>query len=215
MGGFRVVKNYAYARISTKNQNTDRQMQALSDFAKQNKITFTHVFVDKQSGKDFNRPDYQLLKSTIRAGDVLLIKELDRLGRNYEEIKQELLDFKSRGIKVIVLDLPILDNIKDELLYSVMQDIIISIMGYVAQKEREKIQTRVKEGLEAARAKGIRFGRPSGRMFPENFEKYYKKYKANELTAVDFAKIMGWSRATLYRYIAAHEAKGGKTVNDE
>lgn len=198
------MKIYAYIRVSTNEQNTDRQHIALKEYAKKNNIKYTATFEDKASGKNFERAQYQAMKEIIKSGDMIVIKELDRLGRNYEEIKQELQEFKNRKIKIVILDLPMLEGINDELLYTLLQDMIISIMGYVAQKEREKIQSRVKEGLENAKKNGVKLGRPE-REIPENFEKYYKRWKANEITAVEFAKLLGVSRATLYRYINDYE----------
>lgn len=198
------MKVYGYIRVSTREQNTDRQHEALKQYAKDNNIKYAAIFEDKASGKNFDRAQYQALKDTVKAGDTIIIKELDRLGRNYEEIKQELQEYKNKGIKVIILDLPMLQGISDDLLYTVLQDMIISIMGYVAQKEREKNHTRVMEGLKNAKEKGIKLGRPE-RTLPKDFERYYKRWKDGEITAVEFAKLMGMSRATLYRYIKDYE----------
>ncbi|HOJ09271.1 MAG TPA: recombinase family protein [Clostridiales bacterium] len=196
---------YGYIRISTNKQKTDRQWEALKSYEKENKIQFDAIFEDKQSGKDFNRSQYKALKNSIKKGDVLVVKELDRFGRNYEEIKQELAYFQSMGIKVIILDLPVL-NVEDETLSSLLNNLIIELLSYIAQKEREKIQDRVKEGLQVARNKGVKLGRPE-RKLPDNFEKYYKRWKADEITAVEFAKLIGVSRATIYNYINEYECK--------
>ncbi|NSW92006.1 MAG: recombinase family protein [Firmicutes bacterium] len=128
---------------------------------------------------------------------------MDRFGRNYEGIKQELAYFQSLGVKVIILDLPIL-NVEDETLSALLNNLMIELLSYIAQKELEKIQSRVKEGLQAARNKGVRLGRPE-RKLPENFERYYKRWKANEITGVEFAKLMGVCRATIYNYIKEYE----------
>jgi DNA invertase Pin-like site-specific DNA recombinase len=144
------------------------------------------------------------MKEIIKHDDMVVVKELHRLGRNYEEIKQELQEFKNRNIKIVILDLPMLQGSNDVLLYTVLQDMIILIMGYVAQKEREKIQGRVKEGLQNAKYNGVKLGRPE-RKIPRDFEKYYKRWKTNEITAVEFSKLLGVSRATLYRYINDYE----------
>jgi DNA invertase Pin-like site-specific DNA recombinase len=201
------MKTYVYLRVSTKDQSTDRQQEAIKEYIKKHNIKVTATFEDKQSGKDFNRQQYEALKAVVKSEDTVIIKELDRLGRNYNEIKEELREFKNRGIKIVILDLPMLDGINDELLYQVIQDIIINIMGYVAQKEREKIQSRVIEGLNVAKEKGVRLGRPE-RTFPDNFKKYYEKWKAEEITAVEFSKLMGMGRTTLYRYINQWEQEG-------
>lgn len=195
---------YGYLRVSTSLQNTDRQLEALKEYGKQNKIKYKAIFEDKASGKDFDRPQYKALKEVLRAGDTVIIKELDRLGRNYKEIQEELQEFKNKSIKIIILDLPMLQGIQDELLYTVLQDIIINLMGYVAQKEREKNHSRVIEGIQNAKAKGVKLGRPE-RTLPKDFKKYYTKWKAGEITAVEFSKLLNISRATLYRYIKEYE----------
>ncbi|GAB6150710.1 recombinase family protein [Clostridium novyi] len=193
-------KIYGYLRVSTLSQNIARQLDALKNYEKDNNIKFECIFEDKISGKNFERPQYKIMKQVVRPGDIIVIKELDRLGRNYDEIKKELQYFKDKKIKIVILDLPILQGINDELLYTVLQDMIISIMGYVAQKEREKIQRRVKEGLKNAKANGVKLGRPKATL-PKDFEKYYKKVLKKEITKNDMAKILGISRMTLYRYI--------------
>lgn len=198
------MKNiYGYIRVSTKEQNTDRQHIALGEYAKENNIKFKTIFQDKASGKDFDRPQYQGLKKIIQPGDILVIKELDRLGRNYDEIKLELAEFVSRKIKVIIMDLPQF-NVDDPTLSSLLNNLVIELLSYLAQKEREKIQDRVREGISNAMAKGVRFGRPD-RVLPKDFEKYYKKWKSKEITGVEFAKIMNVSRATIYRFIKEWE----------
>lgn len=200
-----VNKVYGYVRVSTGEQNTARQYEALKDYEVKNGIKFNKIFEDKKSGKNFDRTDYQLMKEVIKKGDTLVVKELDRLGRNYEEIKKELQELKDKGVKVAILDLPMLQGINDELLYAVLQDMIIGIMGYVAQKEREKIQTRVKEGLERAKAEGKELGRPKMKL-PASFDKYYRQWKDNKINQDEFAKLLEVSRMTVYRYIKFYEA---------
>lgn len=200
------MKTYVYYRVSTGNQKQDRQKEIISEYLKRDSIKVTATFEDKQSGKDFDRKQYEAMKTVIKAGDTLIVSELDRLGRNYNEIKEELREFKNLNIKVAILDLPMLEGINDKLLYQVIQDIIINLMGYVAQKEREKIQSRVIAGLKIAKDKGVKLGRPT-RELPKDFEKYYPKYKANEITGVEFAKLVGVSRATLYRNIKEYEGQ--------
>jgi len=198
------MKVYVYYRVSTVQQDTDRQQEAIKSYIKSNKLKITATFEDKASAKNFEREQYQALKSVIKSGDTLIIKELDRLGRNYTQIKEELQEFKNRGVKVIILDLPMLNSIQDPLLLEVIQDIIINLMGYIAQKEREKLQTRVNEGLKVAREKGIRLGRPE-RQLPKDFKKYYKKWSSREISGIEFAKLMKLSRSSLYRYIHQYE----------
>ncbi|MBL4937735.1 recombinase family protein [Clostridium sp. YIM B02515] len=194
---------YAYIRVSTKEQNTDRQHEALKDYTKQNKINIKAIFEDRATGKNFERSQYQLLKETVKSGDSIVIKELDRLGRNFMDTPKELQYFFERGIKVIILDTPLINTGDDKLDYTI-NNMLIGFLSYIADKEREKIQSRVKEGLVNAKAKGVKLGRPE-RELPKDFEKYYKKWKANDITAVEFAKLLGVSRATLYRYIKEYE----------
>ncbi len=194
---------YAYIRVSTKEQNTDRQHEAIKEYAKANSLKYKAIFEDKSSGKNFDRPQYQALKETVKTGDTIIIKELDRLGRNYEEIKQELAEYSLKKVKVIILDLPQL-NVEDTTLSSLLNNLVIELLSYIAQKEREKIHSRVMEGLQNAKEKGVRLGRPE-RTLPKDFEKYYKKWKAGEITAVEFSKLLNISRATLYRYIKEYE----------
>lgn len=202
---------YGYVRVSTKEQNIDRQLEALKEYAKQQGLKYNTIFEDKATGKNFDRPQYQAMKVILKAGDVLVIKELDRLGRNYEEIKKELAELQLKGVKVRILDLPMF-NTDDETLSSLLNNLVVELLSYIAQKEREKIQARVKEGLQQAKIKGIKLGRPE-RKLPKDFEKYYKKWNNKEITAVEFAKLLGISRATLYRYIQFYEKRGLK-VNE-
>lgn len=198
------MKNiYGYIRVSTKEQNTDRQIVALSEYEKENGIKFKTIFTDKASGKDFDRPQYQGLKNILKSGDVVVIKELDRLGRNYDEIKIELAEMGANKIKVVILDLPQF-NVDDPTLSSLLNNLVIELLSYIAQKEREKIRMRVNEGVANARAKGVKFGRPV-RTLPKDFDKYYKKWKAKEITGIEFAKMMKVSKSTIYRYIEEWE----------
>jgi DNA invertase Pin-like site-specific DNA recombinase len=197
---------YAYIRVSTREQSTDRQHQALNDYAKSNGIKIT-PYEDKASGKDFDRAQYQALKQVAKSGDIIIIKELDRLGRNYEEIKKELAHFQSAGIKVRILDLPLLD-VKDETLSALLNNLMIELLSYIAQKEREKTISRVREGvayaIEHGTKSGIPFGRPAP-VLPEKFEKYYQQYRGGEIISDEFARLIGKSRSQLYRYIREYE----------
>ena len=194
---------YAYIRVSTKEQNTDRQHEALKEYAKINDLKYKAVFEDKSSGKDFNRQQYQVLKETVKPGDTIIIKELDRLGRNFMDTPKELQYFVERKVKVIILDTPLI-NTGDEKLDYTINNMLIGFLSYIADKEREKIQGRVIEGLKIAKEKGVKLGRP-GRILPKDFERYYTKWKEGEVTGVEFAKLLGVSRATLYRNIKEYE----------
>ena len=197
------MKVYAYIRVSTKDQNTDRQHNALNEYATTNAVKFNMVYEDRISGKNFNRPQYKALKDIAVKGDTIIIKELDRLGRNYMDTPKELQYFFERDIKVIILDTPLISTGDSKLDYTI-NNMLIGFLSYIADKEREKIQTRIVEGLNNAKAKGIKLGRPS-RSLPKDFKKYYSKYKNNEITGVEFAKLLNISRATLYRNIKEYE----------
>lgn len=194
---------YGYIRVSTKEQNTDRQHEALKEYGKNSKLKYKATFEDRATGKNFERPQYQLLKETVKSGDTIVIKELDRLGRNFMDTPKELQYFFERGIKVVILDTPLINTGDDKLDYTI-NNMLIGFLSYIADKEREKIQSRVKEGLLNAKVKGVKLGRPE-RTLPKEFEKYYKKWKAGDITAVEFSKLLNISRATLYRYIKEYE----------
>lgn len=192
-------KCFAYVRVSTNSQNADRQFNALKEYSKNNKIEYDIIFEDRISGKDFIRPQYQLMREKVRRGDIVVVKELDRLGRNYEDIKNELDYFYKQGIKVIVLDLPIL-NIGDEKLSNVINDIILNLLSYIAEKEIIKLRQRVREGIHAARERGTKLGRPAVEI-PKSFYKYYDKWCARELKTFEFARLVGVSSNQIYVYV--------------
>ncbi|APC42825.1 hypothetical protein A7L45_22055 (plasmid) [Clostridium estertheticum subsp. estertheticum] len=194
---------YAYIRVSTKEQNTDRQHEALKEYATSNKLKYKIIFEDRASGKDFERLQYKALKEIVKTGDTIIIKELDRLGRNFMDTPKELQYFFERSIKVIILDTPLVSTGDTKLDYTI-NNMLINFLSYIADKEREKIQGRVIEGLKNAKAKGIKLGRPN-RILPEDFKKYYSKWKDKEITGVEFAKLLSISKATLYRYIKEYE----------
>lgn len=194
---------YAYIRVSTKEQNADRQQEALKEYAKANNLKYKAIFEDRASGKDFDRVQYQALKETVKVGDTIIIKELDRLGRNFMDTPKELQYFIERKVKVVILDTPLINTGDDKLDYTI-NNMLIGFLSYIADKEREKIQSRVKEGLRNAKEKGVKVGRPE-RALPKDFKKYYTKWKAGEVTGVEFAKLLNVSRATLYRHIKEYE----------
>ena len=194
---------YAYIRVSTKEQNTDRQQEALKEYAATSSIKYKAIFEDRASGKDFDRSQYIALKEIVKPGDTIIIKELDRLGRNFMDTPKELQYFFERGIKVIILDTPLVSTGDNKLDYTI-NNMLINFLSYIADKEREKIQCRVIEGLKNAKDKGIKLGRPT-RSLPKEFNKYYSKWKNKEVTGVEFAKLLNISRATLYRHIKEYE----------
>lgn len=197
---------FGYIRVSSKDQNEERQVLALKNFCKE--LELKNIFIDKESGKNFERENYQKLKSILREGDTLIIKELDRLGRNKEGVKEELNYFKENKIRVKILNIPTtLMDIPEEnsWIFDMINNIMIEVLGAVAEEERNKIRARQKEGIEIAKKEGKYRGRPLSPL-PDGFEKLYKQWKEEKITAVQFTKLMNLkSRTTLYKYIKRYE----------
>lgn len=190
------MKKYGYVRVSSTDQNEDRQLIALREQGVDEK----NIFTDKQSGKDFERPNYKKLVSKLKAGDLLYIISIDRLGRNYEEIqKQWRLLTKDIGIDICVLDMPMLDtrNGKD-LMGTFIADLVLQILSFVAQSERENIKKRQTEGIAAAKAKGVKFGRPEKEV-PDDFGKIVRSWEQKKSSFEEVLKKCGMSKATFYR----------------
>ena len=189
-------KIYGYVRVSSTDQNEDRQMIAMSD----NNVPKGNVYIDKQSGKDFERPQYKKLVKKLKAGDLLYILSIDRLGRNYEDIqKQWRILTKDIGIDICVIDMPLLDtrNGKD-LMGTFIADLVLQILSFVAQSERENIKKRQAQGIAAAKAKGVKFGRPEAPL-PENFGKIIKDWDHGKISTADALKLCDMSTSTFYR----------------
>ena len=193
---------WGYVRVSSKDQNEDRQIQEIMPLV----TTESHLLVEKQSGKDFNRPIYNSLKNIMRADDVLVIKSLDRLGRNYEQMKDEWKDLTDRGIKIKVLDTPLLDTSKydDDLMGRFVSDVVLNVLSFVAENERKKIKQRQAEGIAVAKAKGVRFGRPSMK-YPDNFESVYKDWKAGKIKGVEAIRILNLKKSSFYKMVQRYE----------
>lgn len=202
---------YGYMRISTQKekQTTDRQRITLEQYSKDNKFSFDLILEERISGtvKAENREVYSDLKNkTLRKEDILIITDLDRLGRTADDVIAELKDLKSKGIRVIALDIPYMNEWKkaqDSSIYDMIIDIVITLKAHMSQQEREKTVARINQGLDAARARGKKLGRKPVEL-PENFIKEYKKFKDGkygDMTATGFAKMLGIGRATLYKYI--------------
>ncbi len=187
---------YAYVRVSTLHQNEDRQMIAMNKIH----IPEQNIYVEKQSGKDFNRPMYKKLVKRLQQDDVLYIKSIDRLGRNYDEVlEQWRILTRQKGVDIVVLDMPLLDTRKGkDLLGTLIADLVLSLLSYVSENERCAIRQRQKEGIEAAKAKGVRFGRPP-KSLPENFEQIYLRWKEKEITGSEAARLCDCSKTTFYR----------------
>ncbi|MFR7990795.1 MAG: recombinase family protein [Anaerovoracaceae bacterium] len=188
---------YGYVRVSTKEQNEDRQILALSDFP----ISRENLYTDKVSGKDFHRPQYQRMVKKLRKGDILVVKSIDRLGRNYEEILEQWRRLtKEKGVDIVVIDMPLLDTRnKNDLTGTLIADIVLNLLSYVAQTERENIRQRQAEGIAAARKKGVKFGRPPIPV-PEAFEKVSKRWENGEISSRNAAMQLGISQNTFLRW---------------
>ena len=189
---------YGYARVSSREQNEDRQIEALISFG----VSKDNIIIDKCSGKDTEREGYQYLKRQIlRSGDTLVIKELDRLSRNKNDIKHELEYFKDLGIRVKILDIPTtLTDFPAEQMWGMdmINAILIEVLGSIAENERNKIRSRQKEGITAAKKKNIKFGRPKVAV-PNNWNDISEQVKAKELTVSQAIKILNISRSSYYR----------------
>ena len=192
------MRIYGYIRVSSRDQNEDRQWIAL----KKAGVPERNIYLDKQSGKDFDRPQYKKLLQKIKKGDLLHIKSIDRLGRNYAEIQEQWRVLtKERNIDIIVLDMPLLDTRRGkDLLGTFLSDIVLQVLSFVAENERANIHQRQAEGIAAAKAKGIRFGRPP-KPLPENFQWIYQRWKTGEITGTAAARACGMPLAT-FRYRA-------------
>ena len=192
------MKQYAYIRVSSKDQNVDRQIMALEPY----NIPRKNIFCDYQSGKDFERPQYQKLLKRLKTGDLLIIKSIDRLGRNYDDILVQW-QYITKEIKadILVLDMELLDTRKksDNLTGTLIADLVLQILAYVAQTERELIRQRQAEGIAAAKLSGKRLGR-SPITLPEGFEKICEKCDRGELSIRKAAEVLGMSHTTFHRY---------------
>ncbi len=191
-------KIYGYVRISTLDQNEDRQLDAMERC----EVPQKNVYVDKMSGKDFQRPQYQKMVKKLRSGDLLFILSIDRLGRNYEEVQNQWrILTKEIGVDICVIDMPLLDtrNGKD-LMGTFIADLILQILSFVAQNERENIRKRQAEGIAAAKARGVKFGRPEVEL-PNYFGKIVKAWEQRKITTEDAVEKCGVSRATFYRRV--------------
>ncbi|MCD7817891.1 MAG: recombinase family protein [Lachnospiraceae bacterium] len=189
---------YGYIRVSSKDQNEDRQLIALHELD----IPVKNIFMDKQSGKDFNRPQYKKLVRKLKKDDLLYIKSIDRLGRNYEEIQNQWRVLtKDKGVDIVVLDMPLLDTRRGkDLMGTFLSDIVLQVLSFVAENERTNIKQRQAEGIAAAKAKGVRFGRPP-RPLPENFHSVYQRWTAGKITGLAAAEECGMPMST-FRYRA-------------
>lgn len=196
-------KVYGYARVSTKDQNESRQLLALSAFA----VEKENIYLDKLSGKNFDRPNYKKLVKKLKKGDVLVIQSIDRLGRNYGEIlEQWRIITKEMQADIVVLDMPLLDTRKkqDDLTGTFIADLVLQILSYVAQTERENIKKRQREGIKAAKLRGVHFGRPR-KPIPEKFYELKEQWECGEISSRKAAIQLHIAQDTFLRW-----AKGQK-----
>ena len=196
---------YGYIRVSSTDQNEDRQILALRSVD----IPAENIYMDKQSGKDFNRPQYRQLVERLRPDDLLYVQSIDRLGRNYQEIQNQWrILTKELGVDLCVLDMPLLDTRSGkDLMGTFIADLVLQILSFVAQNERENIHQRQAAGIAAAKARGVRFGRPP-RPLPENYHSAYQKWKDGTLSGAAAAKECGMPLAS-FRYRAEGYEAGG------
>lgn len=189
--------NYGYVRVSTRNQNVERQMEALRSFVQRK-----NIYLDKESGKDFQREAYLKLLKKLEKDDVIYVKSIDRLGRNYEEIIQQWqMITKDKQADVVVLDMPLLDTrIHKDLMGTFIADLVLQILSFVAQNEREFIRQRQKEGICEAKKRGVRFGRPMIEL-PATFGHFVQKWEVGEITVAEICREFGISMATFYRKV--------------
>lgn len=187
---------YGYVRVSSMEQNEDRQMIALKGAG----VNRNHIFLDKQSGKDFQRPQYKTLVSKLKKGDLLYIMSIDRLGRNYEEIQQQWRTLtKEIGIDICVLDMPLLDTREGkDLMGTFIADVVLQILSFVAQNERENIKKRQEQGIAAAKERGVHMGRPKANL-PEDFDKIVRDWEEKKISIIQVLERCQMSKSTFYR----------------
>ena len=190
-----MTQTYGYIRVSSTDQNEDRQLMAMREYS----ITEDRIYMDKLSGKNFQRPQYRALLRRLRPGALLCITSIDRLGRNYEEIqKQWRLLTKKKKVDILVLDMPLLDTRRDkDLLGTFIADLVLQVLSFVAQNERENIRKRQAEGIAAAKARGVRFGRPAIPC-PDNFGEVYREWRNKKITLRQAADACEMSVGTFY-----------------
>jgi DNA invertase Pin-like site-specific DNA recombinase len=201
------MNKYFYARVSTADQNENRQLDAIVGL----NIPQENIFIDKQSGKDFVRPAWTKIVEKLKSGDVLYVQSIDRLGRNYEDILNwwRVLT-KEKGVDIIVLDMPLLNTqTHKDLLGTLIADLVLSLLSYVAHNEREIIHKRQAEGIASAKARGVRFGRPTKKP-PENFAELVKQWERGKLKTKELMAQTNFTESTLYRRLREHQASRKK-----
>ncbi len=203
---------YGYVRVSSKDQNIERQLIAL----KKEGVPEKQIYIDRQSGKNFERPAYKTLLRKLKPGDILMTKSIDRLGRNYEEIMEQWrIITKVKGADIIIQDMPLLDTSKTrDLLGTFISDLVLQLLSFVAQNEREAIRQRQAEGIAAAKMRGVRFGKPRIEL-PENFPELYEKWCRKQISIQEFATICNVGRSTLYTKISEYKQQQSTKIFKE
>ena len=202
-----MVEIYGYIRVSSTDQNEERQLLAMRKLD----IPETQIFIDKQSGRDFNRPAYKMLMKKMKNGDLLYVQSIDRLGRNYEEIQNQWrILTKKKGIDISVIDMPLLDTRNgQDFMGTFIADLVLQILSFVAQSERENIKRRQAEGIAAAKARGVSFGRPVKKT-PENFGELVEQWEQGEFAVDEILSQTGLKEATFYRRLREHRMINNK-----
>ena len=198
------METYGYVRVSSKDQNEDRQMDAMKEAG----VPEENVYMDKISGKSFDRPSYHHLLAKLQEEDLLVVASIDRLGRNYREIQEQWRDItQNRKADILVLDMPLLDTRKDkDLLGTFVSDLVLQVLSFVAENERENIRRRQAEGIAAAKARGIRFGRPEHPL-PENFSVIQERWQRKELSLEQASRACNMPKSTFYSKARENERR--------
>ncbi len=201
-------KTYGYVRVSTQNQHEDRQLAAMREYG----VAENRIVVEKQSGKDFDRPKYQHLLRKMHAGDTLVVQSLDRLGRSYAEIQEQWRAInKEQGVSIVVLDMPLLNTQEHtELVGQLISDLVLQLLSFVAQTERESIHERQREGIDAAIARGVQFGRPRAALPEDQFTSTVAAWRRGKFTAQEAAQRLGISRGTFFNRVRELSTAIGK-----
>ena len=196
-------KIYGYVRVSSQEQNEDRQLIAMAEAG----VARGNIFIDKQSGKDFERPNYKKLIKRLRPGDTLIIKSIDRLGRNYEEIQNQWrIITKEKKVDIVVIDMPLLDTRRDKnLLGTFISDLVLQLLSFISENERTTIRQRQAEGIAAAKKRGVRFGRPT-KEAPPDFDELIAKWQKKEMPLDEILRQYGMSESTFYRRLRERKA---------
>ena len=191
-----MAAQYGYIRVSGADQNEARQVIAMREAG----LDGNHIYMDKQSGKDFERPAYQRLVRRLRPGDLLCVQSIDRLGRNYEEVREQWRVLtKEKRVNIRVLDMPLLDTRQGkDLMDTFIADLVLQILSFVAQSERESIKKRQAEGIAAEKARGVKFGRPETTL-PDNYAEVIDLWHSNQITAVEAMKRLDMKKTTFYK----------------